>query len=158
MQEFKYKAFISYKHVGSSKFAENLELAVKSYAKPLWRLPVRIFRDEKYLSPGPDLWGMISEALEDSEHFIYLASPEASKAPWISDELEQWCSKPNRLDNLIIVLTHGTIAYDRITKTIDWENTDGTKMGSGLDQSLYDHKSSTDPIFSCMQFRLICYY
>lgn len=123
MAHFEYKAFISYKHVASSKFANNLEFAVKNYAKPLWQPPMKIFRDEKYLVPGLNLGEMIFNALESSEFFIYLASPEAAESDWVSDELKKWCSKSERLDNLIIVLTHGMIAYDTVTKDIDWENT-----------------------------------
>jgi len=44
----KFKAFISYKHISSTGFAENLELAIKAYAKPIYRPPIAVFRDEKY--------------------------------------------------------------------------------------------------------------
>ncbi len=57
-------AFISYKHAVSRGFAENLELALKAYAKPLWHSPIAIFRDEKYLRPGLDLPQMIQDALD----------------------------------------------------------------------------------------------
>jgi hypothetical protein len=63
----RFKAFISYKHVKSSRFAENLELAIKAYAKPIYRPPMAVFRDEKYLVPGADLSVKITRALEDSE-------------------------------------------------------------------------------------------
>jgi hypothetical protein len=77
----KYKAFISYRHATSKEFAENLELALKSYAKPLWHAPIAIFRDEKHLRPGPDLPKMIREALNESEFLVYLASPSAAGSP-----------------------------------------------------------------------------
>lgn len=119
----RYRAFISYKHVVSTSFAERLELALKSYAKPLWQPPVSIFRDEKYLRPGPDLPRMIAEALEDSEFLIYLASPQAAASSWVQDELSQWCAQPDRLKNLIIVLTAGEIAFHASSKLIDWDKT-----------------------------------
>lgn len=97
-----YKAFISYKHASSSEFAERLELALKSYAKPLWRPPIAIFRDEKYMTPGLNLPQMIREALAQSEYLIYLASPEAAKSSWIKDELAQWCDDEDRRTRLII--------------------------------------------------------
>src|ERR1700752_795131 len=100
----KYKAFISYKHRASTKFTENLELALKSYAKPLWHPPMAIFRDEKYLRPGLDLPKMIRDALEQSEALIYIASPEAAASPWVQDELSQWCSSASRRQRFIIIL------------------------------------------------------
>jgi hypothetical protein len=39
----RYKAFISYKHAASTRFAENLELALKAYAKPIYRPPMAAF-------------------------------------------------------------------------------------------------------------------
>lgn len=51
-----YVAFISYKHSPTSRLqAEALEQALKRYAKPLWRPPIAIFRDERVLRPGDDL-------------------------------------------------------------------------------------------------------
>jgi len=120
----RYKAFISYKHASSGAFAERLELALKSYAKPLWRPPLAIFRDEKYLKPGLDLPQMIRQALDESEYLIYLASPEAAKSSWIKDELAQWCADDNRRRRLIIILTAGQIKIEETSKAIDWEWTD----------------------------------
>jgi hypothetical protein len=118
----KYKAFISYKHRVSTEFTDNLELALKTYAKPIWRPPIAIFRDEKYLKPGLDLPTMIKGALEQSEFLIYIASTEAAASAWVQDELSQW-SSGSRLERLIIVLTEGTIAIDETSKAIDWEKT-----------------------------------
>lgn len=120
----KYQAFISYKHASSSGFAERLELAIKAYAKPIWRPPAAIFRDEKYLRPGADLPQMIRDALAQSEFLVYLASPEAAQSPWVVDELTQWCANPARIGRLILVLTSGTIALADGGKTIDWDRTD----------------------------------
>lgn len=120
----KYRAFISYKHVSSTVFAENLELAVKAYAKPIWRPPMRVFRDEKYLRPGMDLPRLIRRALTASEYLIYLASPAAAQSAWVQDELEFWCQDDARFENLIVVLTDGRIVADPETKRVDWETTD----------------------------------
>jgi WD40 repeat protein len=120
----RHDAFISYKHARSSAFAERLELALKAYAKPLWKPPPSIFRDEKYLRPGLDLPKMISDALDESEFLVYLASPEAAASPWVQDELRHWCSNEARRTKLIIVLTEGTIAVLEPSKTIDWAKTD----------------------------------
>src|SRR5687767_11115781 len=76
-----YKAFISYKHIESSDVAAVLEAALKSYLKPLLSLPIRICRDEKHFAPGPDLPNLILRALDQSEFFILLASPQAATSP-----------------------------------------------------------------------------
>lgn len=119
----KYKAFISYKHISSTKFAEHLELAIKAYAKPIWRPPMPVFRDEKYLRPGVNLPELIRRALRDSEYLIYLASPQAAQSKWVRDELEFWCSDDQRLERLIVVLTDGTIVANPDTKRVDWRQT-----------------------------------
>jgi len=120
----RFKAFISYKHAASSRFAENLELALKAYAKPWLERPPAIFRDEKYLKPGVDLPGMIERALEESEFLIYLASPEAAASPWVERELELWCAVPERLERLIVVVTKGVLATGEDAAKIDWRRTD----------------------------------
>ncbi|MEP3476418.1 MAG: TIR domain-containing protein [Hyphomicrobiales bacterium] len=119
----KYKAFISYKHIASSSFAKNFESAIKRYSKPIWQKPMEIFRDEHYIVPGAPLDDIIGTALAKSEYLIYLASPEAALSPWVHDELNIWCKQKSRINNLIVVLTTGQIAYNAITKKIDWNNT-----------------------------------
>jgi WD40 repeat protein len=119
-----YKAFISYKHQRSPEFVRRLELALKKYAKPLLRPPIRIFRDENHLVPGTDLPDLIHHALNDSEYFILLASPGAAASPWVHDEIEAWFAKENRRDKFMIVLVEGQIAVDAQTQRIDWDSTD----------------------------------
>jgi TIR domain-containing protein len=119
-----YKAFISYKHVTSSGFARGLETALMAYAKPLLARPIGIFRDEKHLAPGIDLPALINEALDASEFLLLLASPEAARSSWVSDELDRWCRVLDRSTNLIVVLVAGEIAIDEVTKRIDWARSD----------------------------------
>ncbi len=122
MQPF--EAFISYKHGRSSVFAGRLEQALKAYAKPLLQWPIRIFRDERHLVPGSDLPKMIKKALDVSQFFVLLASPEAVNSEWVNDELRIWVVDKSQVDRLIIVLTAGTIAIDSRTKSIDWKKSD----------------------------------
>ena len=85
----RYVAFISYMHSASSRpHAESLERALKRYAKPLWKAPIAIFRDERVLRPGDDLPAEIRKALVSSDYLLYLASKEAAARPWILDELQ----------------------------------------------------------------------
>ncbi|MEE8575037.1 MAG: toll/interleukin-1 receptor domain-containing protein [Thermodesulfobacteriota bacterium] len=93
-----YKAFISYKHHISTTFAEKFELHLKRYAKEPLSLPTRIFRDEQHLKVGTDLTKSIRDALEESEFFILLASPEAAESTWVRDEIKIWCDELKRAD------------------------------------------------------------
>lgn len=123
LQDSTYSAFISYKHATSNTFARSLELALKRYARPLFRPPLRIFRDEKLLRAGDNLAAEIARGLEESEFLILLASKEAAESRWVKDELWRWCGKFGRQDRLIIVLTQGNIELTAGNE-IDWEQTD----------------------------------
>jgi hypothetical protein len=119
----RYSAFISYKHETSTGFAAQLESALKSYAKPYLQRPIRVFRDERHLTPGINLPKLIEDALDASEYMILLASPEAAQSTWVHDELDRWCKHLRRADQLIIVLVSGEIVVDTETKTINWSRT-----------------------------------
>ncbi len=118
-----YKAFISYKHVSSRTFAVVLESALKGYARPLLRRPMRIFRDEKIVRVGDDLPDIIRAALAGAEYLILIASPDAARSAWVADELQQWCANLNRAERLIIVLTVGEISVDEGSRRIRWSET-----------------------------------
>lgn len=124
IQSHRFDAFISYKHGRSRAFSENLELALKAYAKPPWQRPMPIFRDEKYIVPGKPLDELIRDALRESRFLIYIASPEAAQSIWVQDELHYWCDDLNRKDDLLIILSDGTIAFDIASKMINWKQSD----------------------------------
>lgn len=118
-------AFISYKHsLKSRPFAVDLENALKKYGKPLWKPPIKIFRDEKEIQPGEDLGDTIKKALYKSEYLIYLATKEAAESAWVKDEIKIWCGDLKRVKNLIIVLIDDNISYDKNLKGIIWEKSD----------------------------------
>lgn len=119
----RFNAFISYKHQKSTLFATSLEKALQQYARPLLSRPLAIFRDERFLVPGASLPNSISAALERSDHMILLASPESAKSAWVDSELRQWCSQPDRVSNLIIVLVDGDIAESTDRTSINWSGT-----------------------------------
>ncbi|RYZ01834.1 MAG: TIR domain-containing protein [Myxococcales bacterium] len=114
----KYQAFISYKH-GALPLAQRLSVAMRQYAKPLFTLSPRIFRDEDYLVPEGDLPGLIRNALDTSEFLILLASPAAAASEWVREELQHWCTKLGRGDRMIIVLTDGNIEAEA-NHQMDW--------------------------------------
>ena len=86
-----YHAFISYSHAADGKLAPALQKGLQRFAKPWYRpRALRVFRDEASLSANPHLWGSIEQALNDSQHFILLASPDAAGSVWVGREAERW--------------------------------------------------------------------
>lgn len=118
-----YKAFISYRHHVLPTFVRRLELALKTYAKPLLRPPITIFRDENHLAPGIDLAALINAALESSEFLILLASPESARSPWVQREVTRWFGHLQRADTFIVVLLSGSIGVTD-DGLVDWARTD----------------------------------
>lgn len=142
----RYKAFISYRHNVLPTFVKHFELALKTYAKPLLKPPIRIFRDENHLVPGIDLSVLITEAIDGSEYFILLASPEAAQSPWVEKEVSHWLKEPTRRDAFIVVLLSGSITATS-DGTVDWTRTDA------LPYCLKSHLSGV-PLFVDMRWAM----
>ena len=92
--EYKYKAFISYKHgKRDSLVAEELQNILEEYIIPKdcrtgeQKTLGRIFRDEKDLPYTDDLPRQIKNALDASEFLIVICSPETSKSAYVSKEI-----------------------------------------------------------------------
>jgi WD40 repeat protein len=103
---------------------ESLEGALRAYAKPLWKPPIAIFRDERVLLPGDDLPTSIRCALESSEYMLFFANREAAASEWVRKELEIWCDELGRADRLIIIHIGDSIEVSPQTGEIIWEMTD----------------------------------
>ncbi|HKP90065.1 MAG TPA: hypothetical protein VJT75_08840 [Thermoleophilaceae bacterium] len=118
-----YHGFISYSHAVDGRLAPALQKALQRFAKPWYRQrALRIFRDEASLSANPGLWPSIAEALDRSQHFILLASPEGARSKWVAREAEHWRqSKPGGA--LLIALTDGDLAWDPDAGDFDWDRT-----------------------------------
>ena len=142
----RYGAFISYSHAASAEVARGLQKWLQTYAKPWWRWrAVNVFRDETDLTAAPALWSRITSALDQSSHFILLASPEAARSKWIKREIRYWLGggntgagdgpnldtpilepKPERIATLLIALTAGDIFWDEkagLAGDFDWDRT-----------------------------------
>jgi len=118
-----YDAFISYSHTADSTVAAALQSALHSFAKPWYRLrAVHIFRDQTNLAVNPALWSSIREALDQSLFLILFASPEAATSPWVAKEAEYWIGK-NGPSHVLIVLTGGTLKWDRSSASFTAEHT-----------------------------------
>ena len=125
-----YSAFISYSHAADGKLAPALQFALHRFAKPWYRLrALRVFRDKASLSANPALWPSIERALAESGHFLLMASPEAARSPWVQQEIDWWL-KNRSVENLLIMLTDGEIAWDGMVGDFDWNRT--TALPNGL--------------------------
>ena len=103
-----YDAFISYSHAADGQLAPALQSGLQRLAKPWYRVrALRVFRDESALSANPQLWTSIQRALDESDWFVLLASPQAADSEWVNRELEYWLTHKSA-DRLLPVVTGGT--------------------------------------------------
>jgi WD40 repeat protein len=120
---YKFKAFISYSRAADGKLAPALKLALQDFAKPWYQFrAISVFCDQTNLTANPNLWNSIEKELDNAEYFIYLASPQAAQSKWVRKELQYFIEKRG-VQNVIIVLTDGTIQWDEATQNFSWDNT-----------------------------------
>lgn len=111
--EFKYKAFISYRHVErDAAAAKAIHTAVERYVIPKKlrkdgkKHPGRVFRDEEELSISEDLSEDICEALDQSEFLIVVCSPDTLDSKWVPREIAYFRDHRDP-ENILTVLTGG---------------------------------------------------
>ena len=122
--QYAYAAFISYSHSADGKFAPALQSGLQQFARPWNRLrAIRVFRDQTGLAVTPALWSSIVSALDSSEYFLLLASPQAARSHWVDQEVRHWLSQP-RADRLLIVVTEGNMVWDVAARGPDQSRTD----------------------------------
>ena len=114
-----YNAFISYSHAADGQLAPALQSGLQRFAKP-WYQFVRCtyLRDQTNLSLNPSLWSSIQTALDRSDWFIVLASPEAAASKWVDREIEYWLTR-HPVERILIVLTEGTMTWDASPRAFD---------------------------------------
>lgn len=111
--EYKYKAFISYRHLEPDmQAAERLQKLLESYKPPKnlgktkdnWR----IFRDVSELQSSSDLSEDIKNAIETSEYLIVICSPKYTESKWCMQELTRFRElHGNTNQNIITLLVSG---------------------------------------------------
>src|SRR5215472_14072394 len=118
-----YNAFISYSHTTDHTLAAALQSALHRFAKPWYKLrALHIFRDQTNLAVNPALWSTIRDALDQSQFFILLSSPEAAVSPWVARETEYWLTR-NGPSHILIVITGGTLEWDPTSMSFAPEHT-----------------------------------
>ena len=118
-----YKAFISYSHEEYGRQAYRIHQELSRFATPWYkRRRMRLFLDNANLPTSPSLWQSIAHALDESEYFIFLASPPAASSIWCAKEVQYWLEHKSR-DTIILVLLSGKIAWDSQINDFDWTDT-----------------------------------
>ena len=91
-KQYKYDAFISYRHIEHNKtIAAKLQKMLETYKPPKsvckdfkkWH----VFRDETELTTSSDLSGDIKEALENSRFLIVVCSERTKESKWCMEEI-----------------------------------------------------------------------
>jgi WD40 repeat protein len=116
-----YDAFISYSHAADDALAPAVQRALQTLARR-WnrRRALEVFRDQTGLAVSPGLWTSICAGLDESEHFVLLASPEAATSTWVNQEIERWLAS-HSVDRLLPVLTAGEWLWDPHSGDFDWD-------------------------------------
>jgi WD40 repeat protein len=121
---YRHDAFLSYSHAADGQLAAALQAGLQRFARPWHRLrAIRVFRDKTGLSVTPNLWGAIRRALESSEYFVLMASPEAARSHWVEQEVALWIEKRS-IEHLLIVWTDGDLDWDDAAGDFDWSRSD----------------------------------
>ncbi|MEA4912106.1 MAG: TIR domain-containing protein [Oscillospiraceae bacterium] len=114
MPEFKYDAFISYRHLSPDReIAKQLHTAIETYRIPgavqrtagIKRFS-RAFRDEEELPLSSDLSTDIKQALKDSRWLIVVCSPQLLKSRWCMEEINTFIALGRR-EWILAVLVEG---------------------------------------------------
>ena len=114
MENYTYKAFISYRHTSPDEdVAKKLHTMIETYHIPGELRKAmginkmgRVFRDQEELPLSTDLGGDIRAALESSEWLIVLCSPRYLESKWCNAELDHYISLGRR-DHILAILVDG---------------------------------------------------
>jgi WD40 repeat protein len=120
-QNANYDAFVSYSHRLDRALAVALQSELQRFARPWYRpRALRIFRDETNLAASPGLWPVIERALEASDWFVLMASPDSAQSVWVQREIEWWLAH-RAPDRMLLALTGGEISWEG--EDFDWTRT-----------------------------------
>ena len=115
-KEYKFDAFISYRHCDLDKFvAENLHRVLETYELPKslkeklnieGRTIKRVFRDQDELPLSSNLEDTIVDALHNTKYLIVICSPRLKDSLWCKKEIETFKKLRGR-KNIFCVLVEG---------------------------------------------------
>jgi WD40 repeat protein len=135
-----YDVYIAY-HPSDKRLARALKRAFERFAQPwnriralhVWGTAFATPLFEKNplfgnLLPERARQGRADEALADAGRFVLLASPEAAKSERVTAALGRWL-EGHPIEDLILVLTEGEIAWDPAVGDFDWARTPSLPQG-----------------------------
>lgn len=121
-----FDAFISYSRAPDADLSEMLQRALQRFAKPWYRRrALRVFRDATALTPDASLPAALESAIDQSSHFILLASPESAASIWVQREVEHWRAR-HGVSRILLVLTSGTLEWSESAQ--DFERSGSTSL------------------------------
>lgn len=104
------RVFISYNRRLDKPVAKALERALPRIAWPPYRWPrLAVFRDGSDIPAGGSLTSAVEDALERSDYFLLVASPESRDSAWVERESTYWLAHGGSLDRLFVLLVEGEI-------------------------------------------------
>lgn len=114
MQNYKYEAFISYRHIElDMQVARALHKQLETFSIPAVikkssgkNKVGTIFRDQDELPTSNDLGGSIRNALEQSNWLIVICSPALPQSKWCMEEIDSFISQ-GRGDHILTLLIDG---------------------------------------------------
>ena len=123
--EYKYKAFISYRHIEPDmQAAERLQKLLEAYKPPkalgTSKEKWRIFRDVSELQSSSDLSEIIKNAIETSEFLIVICSPKYTESKWCMQELTRFRELHGNTNQNIITLLVSGEPYESFPKELTY--------------------------------------
>ena len=109
-----FDAFISYSHSADDRLAPAVQRGLERLGRA-WYQPraSQVFRDETGLAVTPELWESIRSALDDSQWFVVLCSPDAARSPWVDREVHYWLDHKES-STILLVVTDGVLEWDPV--------------------------------------------
>lgn len=127
-----------------------IQKGLHQIGRPLGRLrAVRVFRDDTNLTASPDLWGRITEALDQARYLIVVLSPRSAASHWVDEEIRYWLAHRGA-EHLMLVLAESRLHWDAAGERFDPEQSDAapptlTEPGSLKSEPLYIDVSVDEP-------------
>jgi hypothetical protein len=144
-----YDAFLSYAH-RDKDVTSAIQKGLHQIGRRVGQLrALRVFRDDTNLTANPDLWGKITEALQDSRFMIVVLSPQSAASHWVNEEVKHWLDQRGH-EGLMLVLAEGRLAWDAERGRFDPEQSTAappvlTQLGSLPAEPLYIDVSGDAP-------------
>ncbi|MFD6390972.1 toll/interleukin-1 receptor domain-containing protein [Nocardia sp. NPDC060259] len=115
---FAYDAFLSYSHADRA-IAAGIQKGLHRIGRRMGHLhALRVFRDATDLTASPDLWGKVTEAMDQARYCIVVLSPHSAVSEWVDREIDYWL-RTRGPERLLFVVAGGKLKWDRHTHCFD---------------------------------------